>query len=65
MKIEEITISNKPALMIYTTQQEHDEQDFQSKVDNYKGKFKKIAVFISGTQDIEQTFKKIINLYTN
>jgi len=64
MRIEEIILCNKPALMIYTTQQEHDEESFQSKVDKYKEKFKDIAVFISGTQPIEETFRKIIKLYS-
>ena len=50
--------------MIYVTREEHDEPEFQSKIDKYKEKFKDIAVFVSGKEPIEETFKKIIRAYS-
>ena len=64
MRVKEIIISSKPALIIYTTQEEHDDPSFQIKIDKYKEQFKKIAIFISGTHSIEETFRKIIQAYS-
>ena len=64
MRVKETLILNKPALMIYVTQEEHDTPEFQIEVDKYKKKFKNIAIFISGTHSIEDTLKNIIRMYS-
>lgn len=64
MKVEEVTICKKPALMIYMTQQEYEDVSVQNSVNEYKKNCKYVSIFISGTHSIEETLTKIVQEYS-
>ncbi len=67
MRINEVILCNKSAIVISVTQQEHDDPSFQIKVDEYKKMYNDVTIFIDGTKPLkEMTWsKKILTLVYN
>jgi len=64
MRTEKIIVYDVPGIMIYISEQEDTDITIQTKIASLKKIYKKVAVFVSGNEPIEVTFKKIAHLYS-
>lgn len=64
MRVKEIDVCGKPGLNIYISRIEKEDPSAQTKIEELKKLYKKIAVFISGTESMEDNLKKLAYLYS-
>ena len=64
MKYYETTISGKLGILIYVSAEEDKDILIQARIDELKKLYKKVAIFVSGSEPMEVTLKKIAHLYS-
>lgn len=60
MRVKKVNYSNQEAILIYIDSQEHQDDAIQKEICDYKKKYKDVAVFISGKNNIEKALTKIV-----
>lgn len=60
MKVKEVTYQGEKCIMIYITEEEKNLSDINDKINSYKSLFSNVAVFISGSRNMEDTLISII-----
>lgn len=60
MKIKYVKFKDKDAAIIYVTKKEEANKAIQKEIENYKSRYKDVAIFISGEDKIEKALTEII-----
>lgn len=60
MKVKKVEYNNEQALIVYVTQSESLKPEVKAKIMEYKKLYAKVAVFVSGDENIEKVIKNIV-----
>lgn len=61
MRIREVNLEKGKGLLIYMTEEEHNDNTIKDKLTVLASKYKNISIFISGTEDIRKVLKQILS----
>ena len=64
MRVKKIDVCGKPGVNIYISRAENEDPIAQGKIEELKKVYKKMAVFISGIEPMEDNLKKLAYLYS-
>lgn len=61
MRIREGTYKNQSSVAVFITAEESDNDEIKNEISKLKQKYKNVAVFVSGKNDMAETLRRIIN----